>query len=125
MKRDENFYVGQRVYWNDPGLLDYDPEDRQWLADRIFVIVRFLDEDYDSVLICSVGDSSEAEVWVSELEAADTDTWYDHAHEVLAARFPDTAETTRGDFVLDHWNNLDEDDANVSTFVDWLATPTK
>ena len=120
MNRDDNFYVGQRVQWNDPGLLDYEPEDRQWVADRIFRIVRFLDDDYDSVLIREIdGHGSEAEVYVSELVPLESD-WYSRAVRLLEERFPKISYNELSDFVLFYWNNLDEDDANISTFVDYL-----
>lgn len=120
MKQDDNFYVGQRVQWNDPGLLDYEPEDRQWVADRIFRIVKFLDNDYDSALIREIDEhGSEAEVYVSELVPLESD-WYSRAVRLLEDRFPKISYNELSDFVLFYWNNLDEDDANISTFVDYI-----
>ena len=119
MNRDDNFYVGQRVQWNDPGLLDYEPEDRQWVTDRIFRIVKFLDDDYDSVLIAEINGTSEAEVYVSELVPLESD-WYSRAVRLLEERFPKISSHELSDFVLFYWNNLDEDDANISTFVDYI-----
>lgn len=119
MKQDDNFYVGQRVQWNDPGLLDYEPEDRQWVADRIFRIVKFLDDDYDSVLITEIDGTSEAEVYVSELVPLESD-WYSRAVRLLEERFPEIPYHDLSDFVLFYWDNLDEDDANISTFVDYI-----
>ena len=120
MKQDDNFYVGQRVQWNDPGLLDYEPEDRQWVADRIFRIVKFLDDDYDSALIREIDEhGSEAEVYVSELVPLESD-WYSRAVRLLEEKHPDIPYHELSDFVLFYWNNLDEDDANISTFVDYI-----
>jgi len=118
MNRDDNFYVGQRVQWNDPGLLDYAPEDRPMVIDRVFRIVKFLDNDYDSVLIREIDGQSEAEVYVSELIPLESD-WYAHAIKVLEERFPEIPYLELSDFALFHWDNLDEDDANLSTFVDY------
>ena len=119
MSRDDNFYVGQRVQWNDPGLLDYAPEDRAWVGDRIFRIVKFLDDDYDSVLIREIDGTSEAEVYVSELVPLESD-WYSRAVRLLEDRFPKISYHELSDFVLFYWDNLDEDDANISTFVDYI-----
>lgn len=119
MNRDDNFYVGQRVQWNDPGLLDYAPEDRTWVGDRIFRIVKFLDDDYDSVLISEIDGTSEAEVYVSELVPLESD-WYSRAVRLLEEKHPDIPYTDISDFVLFYWDNLDEDDANLSTFVDYI-----
>lgn len=119
MKQDDNFYVGQRVQWNDPGLLDYEPEDRQWAYDRVFRIVKFLDDDYDSVLIAEINGTSEAEVYVSELVPLESD-WYSRAVRLLEERFPKISYNELSDFVLFYWDNLDEDDANISTFVDYI-----
>lgn len=119
MNRDDNFYVGQRVQWNDPGLLDYAPEDRAWVGDRIFRIVKFLDDDYDSVLIAEIDGTSEVEVNVSELVPLESD-WYSRAVRLLEERFPKISYNELSDFVLFYWDNLDEDDANISTFVDYI-----
>ena len=122
---NDNFFVGQRVKWNDPGLLDYEPEYRQFVSERIFRIVRFLDDDYDSALIAEIDGPSEAEVWLSELTPLETD-WFERAVHLLEERFPDATYTDISDFVTFHWDNLEDDDANVSTFVDYslgLAEP--
>ena len=119
MNRDDNFYVGQRVKWNDPDLLDYEPKDRAWVANRTFRIVRFLDDDYDSALIASINVESEAEVWVSELVPLESD-WYSRAVRLLEEHYPDASYDDISYFASFYWNNLDEDDANLSTFVDYL-----
>ena len=118
MNRDDNFFVGQRVQWNDPGLLDYAPEDRPMVIDRVFRIVKFLDNDYDSVLIREIDGPSEAEVYLSELIPLESD-WYSRAIKVLEERLPEIPYLELSDFALFHWDNLDEDDANLSTFVDY------
>lgn len=119
MNRDDNFYVGQRVQWNDPGLLDYAPEDRPLVLDRVFRIVKFLDADYDSVLISEIDGTSDAEVYVSELVPLESD-WYSRAVRLLEEKHPDIPYHELSDFVLFYWDNLDEDDANLSTFVNYI-----
>ena len=66
------YHIGQLVKWNDPGINDYEPEDREYVRNRVFEIVDFLDEDHDGVQLEEVeeisGGCSEAEAWVDELE---------------------------------------------------------
>ena len=65
------FKKGDRVKWNDPGLNDYDPADREWVKNRVFEIVSDIecdDDDEEIVTISLVGGGSEAEVYVRELE---------------------------------------------------------
>jgi len=121
MKQDDNFFVGQRVQWNDPGLLDYAPEDRPWVIERIFRIVKFLDDDYDTALIKEIDEGgTEAEVYVSELTPLETD-WYSRALRLLEERFPEISFDELSYFANFYWDNLEEDDANLSAFADYIT----
>lgn len=63
--------VGMRVKWNDPGIYDYEPEEREWVLNRIFIIDEILGEDGDEdpmIRISEENGYSEAEVWAHELE---------------------------------------------------------
>lgn len=74
MKNKYDFIkIGAKVKWNDPGIDEYDPEDREYVLSREFEVVSIhgLDEervtsDDDIILISS--EYSEAEVYPSELE---------------------------------------------------------
>lgn len=61
---------GMRVKWQDPGINDYDPEDRQAILDRVFVVDDIVgDEDIADrwMHITEEDGPSEAEVWEHEL----------------------------------------------------------
>ena len=58
--------VGDKVKWNDPGILDYAPEDREEVLNRVFEIVE-LDEENNYAFIYEVDGVSEAEVYLTEL----------------------------------------------------------
>ena len=65
------FKKGDRVKWNDPGIDDYDPADREYAKNRVFEIVSEIEDPEDEneiVLIAQVGGGSEAEVYAHELE---------------------------------------------------------
>jgi len=112
------FYVGQRVKWNNPGLLDYAPEDREAEANRIFQIHKFITDEL--VLLVEVDGNAEVEAFTHELKPLEWD-WCEHAEEVLRLRFGDVDEELREDFMYSYWNDLDTDDENCSTFVDFLG----
>lgn len=64
--------VGMRVKWNDPGIDDYDPEDREEVLNRVFVVDEVEDNDdplNTFVHITEEGGFSEAEVFECELIA--------------------------------------------------------
>jgi len=70
MKKKRKFYIGQKVRWNDPGINDYEPEDRAEVLGRVFIITD-LNKETGYAYICEQDGPSEAEVWTSELEPAD------------------------------------------------------
>ncbi len=57
------FHIGDKVHWNDPGIEDYDPEEREEILARVFNV----DEANGEIILISNEDSS-AEVYASELE---------------------------------------------------------
>lgn len=62
--------VGAKVKWQDPAIEDYEPEDRKWVLNRIFVVDR-IDYCYDNdpqVYLSEVDGNSEAEAWAHEVE---------------------------------------------------------
>lgn len=65
--------VGVKVRWNDPGINDYDPEDREEQLNIEWTVCevrsdneKTVTSDDDIILICCEG--SEAEVYPCELE---------------------------------------------------------
>lgn len=73
MNKYDFIKVGARVRWNDPGINDYDPEDREsqlnieWEVDAIVgADDEAVTSDDDMILISS--EYSEAEVYPDELE---------------------------------------------------------
>ena len=68
----QRFYIGQRVKWIDPGINDYEPEDREEILDRVFIITDICGDEEDEdrqIYICEENGHSEAEVWEHELIA--------------------------------------------------------
>ena len=65
--------VGTKVRWIDPGIEDYEPEDREEVLNRIFEVTVCPDEiEQDSVIVIDeVGGGSEAEVNPLELVLVD------------------------------------------------------
>ena len=63
-----DFHVGQRVHWNDPGINDYEPEDRDDVLSRVF-LVHDVDNRHGVAYIVEEDGGSEAEVYTDELEA--------------------------------------------------------
>lgn len=63
-----DFYVGQRVKWDDPGINDYDPEDRDDVLNRVFLI-HSVDNRNGVAFIVEEDGCSEAEVYTDELIA--------------------------------------------------------
>lgn len=61
------FKVGQRVKWYDPGIMDYEPEDRDGAMNRVFLI-HDVDNRHGIAYIVEEGGGSEAEVYTDELE---------------------------------------------------------
>ena len=61
-----DFKIGQRVRWNDPGINDYDPEDREWVLNRVFLI-HSVDNRHGVAFIVEEDGGSEAEVYTDEL----------------------------------------------------------
>lgn len=63
------FKKGDLVKWNDPGINDYIPEEREYILNRVFEITSEVDGDYDSELIqiSEIGGGSFAEVPAHEL----------------------------------------------------------
>ncbi len=57
------FHKGDKVRWNDPGIKDYDPEERKEILARVFTV----DETNGDIIHISNEDSS-AEVYIDELE---------------------------------------------------------
>lgn len=70
MKKNRIFYEGQKVRWNDPGINDYEPEDRADVLNRVFVITEVYNET-EFAYICEVDGPSQAEVNTWELEPLD------------------------------------------------------
>lgn len=62
-----DYFVGQRVYWNDPGINDYEPGDREEVLNRIF-LVHSVDNRHGVAYIVEENGGSEAEVYTDELE---------------------------------------------------------
>ncbi len=63
------FKKGDLVKWNDPGINDYIPEEREYILNRVFEIISEVDGDYESELIqiSEVGGASCGEVPAHEL----------------------------------------------------------
>ena len=63
---------GDRVKWNDPGINDYAPEDREWVLNRVFIVNEIEacgDDDTDRLVeIVEEDGHSEAQAWEHELE---------------------------------------------------------
>ena len=64
----QEYHVGQRVKWDDPGINDYDEEDRDWVLNRIFII-HDVDNRHGTAFIVEEDGGSEAEVYTDELIA--------------------------------------------------------
>ena len=64
----QKLFVGQRVKWADPGILDYEPEDREYARNRVFIVDE-VDNDNGVAFISEEGGGSEAEVFTHELIA--------------------------------------------------------
>ena len=62
-----DFYVGQRVCWNDPEINDYDEEEREEVLNRVF-LVHSVDNRNGVAFIVEEDGGSEAEVYTDELE---------------------------------------------------------
>lgn len=63
--------VGDRVKWEDPGILDYELEDRAWALDRIFIIEKFEESRKDPdrlTFLVSEDGFSETQAWEHELK---------------------------------------------------------
>lgn len=74
------FKVGDFVRWKDPAIGDYEPEDMEWVLNRVFEIDYFEDDPRDPdrlVHISEFNGSSEAQAWEHELELIDEKTAYD------------------------------------------------
>lgn len=63
MAKKHKLKVGDYVRWNDPGINDYEPENRQAMLDREFII-----EEINGEIILISDGYSEAEVTANELE---------------------------------------------------------
>jgi hypothetical protein len=61
------FFIGDKVKWADPGIEDYDEEDREDVLNRVFEIIAI---NGDVITIAEVGGGSEAEVFEDELTLA-------------------------------------------------------
>ena len=59
---------GVKCRWNDPGINDYEPEERQGVLARVFEVVSAPQEIEDDTVILISDGHSEAEVYASELE---------------------------------------------------------
>ena len=64
----KDYYVGQRVKWLDPGINDYEPEDREMVLNRVFIIGS-VDNESGEAFIYEEDGPSEAEVYTTELLA--------------------------------------------------------
>ena len=65
---EQRFSIGDRVLWADPGILDYNPQDRDWVHNRVFIIYGFADEAPDRMCnLVEEGGYSEAQAWEHEL----------------------------------------------------------
>ena len=62
-----NFRKGQKVHWNDPGIYDYDEEDRFAVLSRVFTIEDVDNRNGTAYIVCEEW-GSEAEVYTDELE---------------------------------------------------------
>ena len=62
-----NFKKGQKVFWNDPGIYDYDKEDRPFVLSRVFEIQEVDNRNGTATIFCEET-CSEAEVYTDELE---------------------------------------------------------
>lgn len=62
---EREFKKGDLVRWNDPGINDYDPEEREEVLGRVFEIDSIVD---GFAVIYEVNGPSMAEVWEEELE---------------------------------------------------------
>ena len=73
MKNDYLFIKpGKLVYWNDPALVDYDPEERESIRNTTFVVNQIYgDTIEDDTIILISSKHSEAEVYASELRPID------------------------------------------------------
>ena len=70
--RVEILKIGDRVRWADPGINDFDPEERDEQRARIWTIVDCpsIDEYSDDAVVLITGDGGEAEVPVREIAIA-------------------------------------------------------
>lgn len=62
--------VGAKVKWQDPAIEDYEPEDRKWVLNRIFVVdkIDYCDDNDPQVYLSEVDGNSEAEAWAHEVK---------------------------------------------------------
>ena len=65
-KNGHQIYVGCNVKWNDPALNEYNPQDRQDVANRLFRVYRLKGD-----LVCIANETTEVEVIPNELEVID------------------------------------------------------
>lgn len=68
LEQEQNWLkVGSKVKWNDPGIDDYDEEDRETVLNRVFTIEKINGE----VILISDNEGTEAEVFACELDPVD------------------------------------------------------
>lgn len=68
MVRNYKYSIGDKVKWNDPGINDFSPEEREPQYNRVYIIVNINGE-----IITIKDEYGEAEVFTNELNLANYD----------------------------------------------------
>ena len=46
-----NFEIGDKVKWNDPAIVEFEPTDRYLQMSRVFEVIDYINEDMDMIAI--------------------------------------------------------------------------
>jgi hypothetical protein len=60
------FNVGDKVKWNDPAIVEFDPTERYIQQNRVFEVIEYINED----MVLIADEWGEGEVFENELELA-------------------------------------------------------
>lgn len=106
---DEDTYTLDRIYYHD-GKLRFDISS-SCNNDTLKT------KDVPTDALCDIAEYlKEYEGDISEIIS---DTWLDHAHEVLDEKFPDADEEEKDVFACEDWQNMLSDEQNCKDFEDY------
>lgn len=61
-----NFEIGDKVKWNDPAIVEFEPTERYLQMSRVFEVIDYINED----MVLIADEYGEGEVFEGELELA-------------------------------------------------------